>query len=154
MSRMKFGVSTLGYIQVLDIDHRNGVDDLVRENHLQHHHYHLRTLLAIEYLVSLDSTSRLSKHELGDTKYFHWFWQRNFRWPISGIYSWKWKKRENKAKVKLNIVIKMFCNYSFATFWSWRYMFKHLTLLWWTNIVWIPIFRGCHNAHPVSSLFF
>ena len=41
---------------------------LVRENHLQHHHHHPRTLLAIKYLVSLDSTSRLSKHELRDTK--------------------------------------------------------------------------------------
>ena len=51
---MKFGVSTLGYIQVLDADHGNDVDDLVQENCLQHNHYHLRALLAIKYLVSLD----------------------------------------------------------------------------------------------------
>ena len=63
MSRMKFGVSTLGYIQVLDADHGNDVDDLVQENHLQYHHHHHRTLMAIKYLVSLDSTSRLSNHE-------------------------------------------------------------------------------------------
>ena len=51
---MKFGVSTLGYIQVLDADHGNRVDGLVEGNPLQHNHHHLRTLLAIKYLVSMD----------------------------------------------------------------------------------------------------
>ena len=96
---MKFGVSTLGYIQVLDADHGNDVDDLVQENHLQYHHHHHRTLMAIKYLVSLDSTSRLSNHE------FELILTKEFE-MTKLLNNWKWKERENMAKGKLNFVIR------------------------------------------------
>ena len=103
---MKFGVSTLGYIQVLDADNGNDVDDLVQENHLQ-------------YLPSPSSPytlgNQISSFAWLNIKVVQTWIERCQIFPLiltkefqmtKLLNNWKWKKREKMAKRKLNFVIR------------------------------------------------
>ena len=125
---MKFGVSTLGYIQVLDADNGNDVDDLVQENHLQ-------------YLPSPSSPytlgNQISSFAWLNIKVVQTWIERYQIFPLiltkefqmtKLLNNWKWKERENMAKGKLNFVIRkknVFFMYRFLAIWmnTWPFLF-------------------------------